>query len=168
MIQKLTAPSTQVILFVHADQNSLNEYGPSKNGNLEKIKSQNLRKAITCVHDIHIRQPPFSIPSTIPALNSIYFWQKYNTNTSTRWMIKNQRNTYITIFWFPIADAAAKSRGEGKSPKLVNSDHCHISRIYVNAIKTNRYRKNHESTKRRHIQVFGLYFLALFTIWSYI
>lgn len=36
-------------------------------------------------------------------------------------------NTHITIFRFPIAEAAAKSLGEGKSPKLVSSDHCHIS-----------------------------------------
>lgn len=36
-------------------------------------------------------------------------------------------NTHITIFLFPIAEAAAKSRGEGKSPKLVSSDHCQIS-----------------------------------------
>lgn len=36
-------------------------------------------------------------------------------------------NTHNTIFWLPIAAAAEKSRGVGKSPKLVSSDHCHIS-----------------------------------------
>lgn len=35
--------------------------------------------------------------------------------------------THKTIFWLPIAAAAEKSRGVGKSPKLVSSDHCHIS-----------------------------------------
>jgi hypothetical protein len=37
----------------------------------------------------------------------------------------------MTIFRFPIDEAAAKSLGEGKSPKLVNSDHCHISEAII-------------------------------------
>lgn len=41
--------------------------------------------------------------------------------------------THITIFRFPMAEAAAKSRGEGKSPKLVSSDHCHISGRNINS-----------------------------------
>lgn len=36
-------------------------------------------------------------------------------------------STYITILRLPMAEAAAKSLGEGKSPKLVSSDHCHVS-----------------------------------------
>lgn len=36
-------------------------------------------------------------------------------------------NSDITILWFPMAEATVKSLGEGKSPKLVSSDHCHIS-----------------------------------------
>jgi hypothetical protein len=36
-------------------------------------------------------------------------------------------NAYITIFLFPMAEAAANSRGDGKSPKPVISDHCHRS-----------------------------------------
>lgn len=43
-------------------------------------------------------------------------------------------NTHITIFLLAIAEAAAKSRGDGKSPKLVNSDHCHISVTQTNSI----------------------------------
>jgi len=36
-------------------------------------------------------------------------------------------NAYMTIFLFPMAEAAANSRGDGKSPKPVISDHCHRS-----------------------------------------
>lgn len=42
----------------------------------------------------------------------------------------------MTIFLFAIAEAAAKSRGDGKSPKLVNSDHCHISETQLNITYT--------------------------------
>lgn len=46
---------------------------------------------------------------------------------------KNQDNVYayMTIFRFPIAETAANSLGDGKSPKLVSSDHCHISGRYT-------------------------------------
>lgn len=40
----------------------------------------------------------------------------------------------MTIFRFPIAEADAKSLGEGKSPKLVSSDHCHISGIDTKSV----------------------------------
>ena len=50
-------------------------------------------------------------------------------------MIENPRHhTHITIFRFPKAEAAEKSRDEGRSPKLFNSDHCHISGMNINLI----------------------------------
>lgn len=47
-------------------------------------------------------------------------------------------DTHITIFRFPMAEAAAKSRGEGKSPKLVSSDHCHMSGINITSINPHK------------------------------
>lgn len=62
-------------------------------------------------------------------------------------MINNTiANTHITILWFPIADAAAKSRGEGKSPKEVSSDHCHISETRLN--NSQQIKKGNTSSKK--------------------
>ena len=56
----------------------------------------------------------------------------------------------MTIFLFPIDEAAAKSRGEGRSPKLVSSDHCHMSEAcnielllkgYIKEIQFKKYKK---------------------------
>jgi len=67
------------------------------------------------------------LPSHPPYLNKNRMFFKSNGTESMTGVCKSN-NAYITIFLFPMAEAAANSRGDGKSPKPVISDHCHKSK----------------------------------------